>query len=184
MMTVEELLAAIRSDQPETRAAAWTQAGSVGPTALGPLADLLTHADLEVARAAKHAMWKITRTVGAPGATEKSTAHSALVALLADAHPPVVRREALWMLSEIGDASCVPAMSPLLLDSALGEDGRAALERIPGRESLAALQAAFERAPEALKYPLAQSLRDRGVSVAGYECQKLVPQRETTVRPL
>lgn len=183
-MTVEELLAAIRSAQPESRTAAWTQAGSVGPQALGPLAELLTHADQEVARAAKHAMWKITRTVGAPGAADKSAANRALVALLADAQPPVVRREVLWMLSEIGDASCVPAMSRSLLDAELHDDGRMALERIPGPESLAALQAAFEQAPEALKYPLAQALRNRGARVAGYECQKLVPQRETTVRPL
>lgn len=183
-MTVEELLAAIRSAQPESRTAAWTQAGSVGPQALGPLAELLTHSDHEVARAATQAMWKITRTVGAPGAADKSAALSQLVALLADAQPPVVRREVLWMLSEIGDASCVPAMSRALLDTQLHDDGRMALERIPGPESHAALQEAFERAPEALKYPLAQALRKRGATVAGYACQKLVPQRETTVRPL
>jgi len=129
-------------------------------------------------------MWKITRTVGAPGATDKSAAIRALLALLSDTRPIVVRREVLWMLSEIGDAACVPTISRSLLDAALCDDGRMALERIPGPESLAALQAAFDRAPDALKYPLAQALRNRGATVAGYECQKLVPQRETTVRPL
>jgi HEAT repeat protein len=183
-MTVEELLAAIRSDQPETRTAAWTQAGAVGPTALSPLADLLPHGNLEVARSAKNAMWKITRTVGAPGAAEKPAALAILTSLLSDAQPEVVRREVLWMLSEIGDADCVPAIIRWLFDAALCDDGRMALERIPGPESLAALQAAFETAPETMKYPLAQSLRNRGATVAGYECQKLVPQRETTVRPL
>lgn len=183
-MTVEELLAAIRSDQPETRTAAWLQAGAVGPAALAPLAELLTDAHLEVARSAKHAMWKITRTAGAPGAQVKSAALSALVELLADGRPAAVRRESLWMLSEIGDATCVPAMSRLLLHAELHDDGRMALERIPGPESLAALQAALDLAPPDLKYPLAQSLRNRGATVAGFECQKLVPQRETTVRPL
>lgn len=183
-MNVEELLAALRSTSPETRTTAWSQAGTVGPPALVPLADLLTQADLEVSRAAKHAMWKITRTVGAPGASDKPAAIAALLGLLADERPSVVRREVLWMLSEIGDGACVATMSRLLLDRDLHEDCRAAVERIPGSESTTALQAAFAAAPEPLKYPLAQSLRDRGIDVPDNPCQKLVPQRETSVHPL
>ena len=94
-----------------------------------------------------------------------------------EAGPALVRREVLRMLSEIGGDESVDSIAALLGDRELHEDARAALERIPGGKSLAALQDGLRTAPEAFKPAIAQSLRVRGVNVSGYPSQKLVPTR-------
>jgi hypothetical protein len=71
----------------------------------------------------------------------------------------------------------------VLKDAELREDARMALDRIPGQASLAALQQALEQTTDDFKHNLAQSLRHRGVEVSGIPCQKLVPTRETSVKP-
>ena len=158
-LTLEELLAAITSDDADVRTRAWSAAGQVGPAALEPLADVMATGALEVARAASRGMWAITHAAGAPGATGRAETVIALARLLGDERPVTVRREALWMLSEIAAGSAVAPMALLLSHDELQEDCRMALERIPGDASLAALQRGFEQAPESFKYNLAQSLR-------------------------
>ena len=188
-VTLESLLAAIKSDDPDVRTVAWQSAGSVGAKALGPLAALVTAADdIEVGRAAKRAMWKIARTVGAPGVTgEKKAAEKALIDLFADDQPAAVRREVIWMLSEIGSDKTVEAlreMPNLIDDEQVREDARCAVERIPGEVSLQALKDALKEAPDDYKANIAQSLRARGVKVPGLPCQKLVPTKQTQVKPV
>ena len=183
-LTVDELLTAIRSADADVRTAAWLRGGEVGPPALAPLAEVVAHGELEVSRAATRAMWVISRSVGAPGATGKPETVSALVQLLGDVWPVEVRREVLWMLSEIAGSESVRPIANLLEHPELQEDCRLVLERIPGQAAVDALQAAMSKVPESFQYHLAQSLRARGVEVSGYPCQKLVPQRETRVRPL
>jgi len=182
---VDELIAGIKDGSDKVRTEAWQSAGEVGAPAVKPLAKVMTDNDLEVARAAKRALWKIVRHTGRPGANlERRAVETELVGLLGDDQPVAVRREVLWMLSEIGARRSIEAIAGLLKNEDLREDARMALERIPNRRSLAALKAGFEAAPEDFKPNIAQSLRKRGEEVAGYPCKKLVPTKKTDVKPL
>jgi hypothetical protein len=104
------------------------------------------------------------------------------VALFASAPVPV-RREALWMLSEIGDSSVVGIIAKLLLEQKVPEEARCALERMPGPQATRALEQALRTAPEDFRFALANSLRVRGLAVKGYPTQKLLPTRQTSVKP-
>jgi HEAT repeat protein len=182
---VDELLAEIKSDSAEKRTEAWQSAGKVGAPAVKPLAKVMTEDDLEVARAAKRALWQIVRYTGRPGANqEKRVVETELVGLLGDEQPVAVGAEVLWMLSEIGARRSIKPIAELLRNEDLREDARMALERIPGNRAVEALKAGFETAPEDFKTNIAQSLRKRGEEVAGYPCQKLVPTKKTDVKPL
>ncbi len=173
---VNRLIAKIESSDAETRTNAWQRAGDVGAPAVQPLAMVMTDDDLEVARAAKRAMWKIVRHTGRPGAdTARKAVETKLRGLLGDDQPVAVRREVLWMLSEIGGMRSVKPIAALLSDKNLREDARMVLERIPIRGAVQALNAGFKAAPEDFKPNLAQSLRKRGRKVSGYPCVKLVP---------
>jgi HEAT repeat protein len=180
----DELIAGIKSDSAEERTQAWQSAGKVGAPAVKPLAKVMTDDELEVARAAKRALWQIVRYTGRPGANrEKRAVETELIGLLDDesrrTSGVAVRREVLWMLSEIGARRSVRPIAQLLRNEELREDARMALERIPTMWAVAALKAAFEAVPEEFKSNLAQSLRRRGEQVAGYPCQKLVPTKKT-----
>ncbi len=184
-MTDQILLAKIKSDDPEVRTKAWQSAGEVGAVALKPLAKLVSEAELEVGRAAKRGMWQIVRHAGNPGSatSKKKRVVAALTGLLDDRQPAAVRREVLWMLSEIaGDEAVVP-IAALLSNAELREDARMALDRIPGKKSLAALQTGLKAAPNDFKPNIAQSLRHRGVEVPGIPCRKLIPTKKTNVKP-
>jgi HEAT repeat protein len=177
---LEAFLANIKSQDDKIRTAAWQTAGDIGAPAIKPLAKLMTDGDAEVARAAKHALWSTVRHVGRPGADQDRQAVAAeLVTLLQD-QPMSVRHEAIWMLSEIGDSKAVRPLAALLAYADTREDARAALERIPGVESISALQVALGVVPEEFKPAIANSLRVRGVKVEGYPSQKLVPTRPAT----
>jgi hypothetical protein len=122
---------------------------------------------LEVSRAAKRALSKIVRHAGRPGAAgERTAAINELLRLLDRAHPLIVRREAVSMLSEIADDQAVTPLAALLGDPDLREDARVALERIPSGQSLDALRAGLATVPDDFKINIAQSLRARGVDVA------------------
>ena len=182
---VDGLLAGIKSDSAEKRTEAWQSAGEVGAPAVKPLAEVMTDDNLEVARAAKRALWQIVRYTGRPGANkERRAVETELTDLLGDDQPVAVRREVLWMLSEIGARNSIKPIAGLMKNESLREDARMALERIPSKRAVAALKAGFEKAPEDFKTNIAQSLRKRGEEVAGYPCQKLVPTKKTDVKPL
>ena len=189
-LTLDVLLERIKSDDPDVRTAAWLAAGDVGAPAIPPLAEIMANGELEVSRAAKRAMWKIVRTVGAPGRdTCKASAEAELIGLLADGQPDAVRREAFWMLSEIGGEKTIEAIREIpdiLENKAIREDARCCVERIPCQAAVEALQEGLEEAPADFALALAQSLRARGVEVDKdrYPCQKLVPTRETKVKPV
>ena len=175
---VNRLIAKIESSDAETRTKAWQSAGDVGAPAVQSLALVMTDDDLEVARAAKRAMWKIVRHTGRPGAVNaKQKVVAKLCGLLGADQPVSVRREVVWMLSEIGGMRAIRPLAELLSDKNLREDARGALERIPIARAVQALKAGFEVAPEDFKPNLAQSLRKRGVKVEGYPCVKLVPKK-------
>jgi len=182
---VDELIAGIKSDSDKERTEAWQSAGEVGAPAVKPLAKVMTDDNLEVARAAKRAMWKIVRHTGRPKANkERRAVEKELIGLLGRGQPVAVRREVLWMLSEIGARISIKPIAGLMRNKNLREDARMALERIPGKRTVTTLKAAFEKAPEDFKPNIAQSLRKRGEEVTGYPCQKLVPTKKTDVKPL
>ena len=182
---VDGLIAGIKDGSDKVRTEAWLGAGEAGAPAVKPLAKVMTNDNLEVARAAKRALWKIVRHTGRPGANkERRAVETELTGLLGDNQPVAVRREVLWMLSEIGARNSIKPIAGLMRNEELREDTRMALERIPGKRAVTTLKAAFEKAPEDFKPNIAQSLRKRGEEVAGYPCKKLVPTKKTDVKPL
>ena len=183
---LNKLLSDIQASDPHVRTEAWLAAGEAGADAVRPLAKVVDEGEMEVSRAAKRALWQIVRHVGRPGgdSREKDAVVSELVALLSGTQPVPVRREAVRMVSEIGGDESVSAVSSLLSHSDLREDARMAIERIPGDQSLKALKNALKSAPDDFKPNVAQSLRARGVEVKGIPCRKLVPTKQTNVKPL
>lgn len=182
-VSVEQLLARIKDSDDTVRHSAWIDAGRVGAAAVKPLAVTMTHGNLEVARAAKHALWSLVRHVGRPGADrERRAAVGELGGLLTDGQSLPVRRDALWMLSEICGDESVGAVAALLNNDELREDARMVLERIPGEKSLSALKAGLASASADFKPNIAQSVRARGEHVHGLACQKLVPTHKTEVK--
>ncbi|UCC99963.1 MAG: HEAT repeat domain-containing protein [Phycisphaerales bacterium] len=183
--TVDELIARIRDASDKVRTEAWLNAGKAGAPAVKPLAKVMTDNDLEVARAAKRALWKLVRDAGRPRAGRQTRAVEAeLIGLLGDDQAVLVRREALWMLSEIGGRNSIKPVAQLMKNAELREDARMSLERIPTKRAITALKARFKAAPEDFKAHIAQSLRKRGEQVAGYPCRKLAPTRKTDLKPL
>ncbi|MCX6926414.1 MAG: HEAT repeat domain-containing protein [Verrucomicrobia bacterium] len=180
---VEDLVTKIKSTDDKVRGPAWQGAASAGAAAVKPLADVMSNADMEVARAAKRAVWVIVRHAGRPGADgERKAVQAALLGCLKD-QPAPVRKEALWMLSEIGDAEVVAPMAMLLADAEVREEARCALMRLAGPQVTEALNKAFQSAPEEFKSALAESLRQRGQTVSGYPSQKRVPVKQTSLTP-
>jgi len=181
VVSVSDLVARIKSTDDKIRGPAWQGAGPVGAPAVKPLAAVMTDPDFEISRSAKRALYKIVRHAGRPGAKKEAQAvEKELIPLLQNSAVPV-RREVLWMLSEIGGDDAVTPMAALLTDKEVREDARCALMRLPGRKATAALKSAFGSASEEFKSALAESLRVRGEKVSGYPSQKLVPARATTV---
>jgi len=182
---VDELIVKLKSKDDKARAEALLSAGEVGAPAVKSLAKVMADEDVEVMRAGKRALWKIVRHAGRPGAREERNAVAKeLTALLGDDQPTLVRREVLWMLSEISGRRSIKAIAALLSNKELREDARMVLQRIPGRQSIAALKDGLNAAPEDFKLNIAQSLRKRSVEVPGLACVKLVPTKKTNVEPL
>ena len=176
--SVSELIEQIKSKDDKIRGPAWQGAAPFGAPAIKPLGEVaLSETEFEVVRSAKRAMWKIVRHAGRPKAdNERGAVEAALIPLLAKGEANV-RRDFVWMLSEIGGDDSVPALAALLAEKDLREDARAALQRIPGRKSLKALKDALKTAPEDYRPAIAVSLRARGEKVKEYPSQKLVPTR-------
>ncbi len=147
--------------------------------------EMIKSDDNETRRAGKRQLWQMIRHTGKPGNVEQQQALvSALLGLIGGDEPVAVKREAVWAVSELGDDACVAPVAALLTDQELREDACRVLERLPGRKSLDALQAALQSAPDDFKLSVAQALRARGVKVEGLPCVKLVPSRRTKVKPV
>ncbi len=179
--SVDDLVTRITSKDDAVRGPAWQGAAPYGAAAVKRLAAVMSDADFEIARSAKRALWVIVRHAGRPGAAKEASAVAKeLLTLLPNSATPV-RREALWMLSEIGGDDAIQPMAALLTSTDLRADALCALMRLPGRKATATMKTAFASAPEDFKYALADALRKRGETVKGYPSQKRVPNRPTTV---
>jgi hypothetical protein len=186
--TVDNLIAKIKDKSDKVRAEGWLSAAKVGADAIKPLAAVTTSgdSDLEVARAAKKALWQIVHDFGRIEAEDQRKAIlDNLHALLTDDWPDAFRRDVLWMLSEIGDDSSVEFIAPVLKSRELLDDARCALQRIPGQASLDALKAALDSVPKGYKNNIAHALRVRGVesNLEKYPRENLVPTKSTDVKP-
>ena len=178
---IQGLVERIRSPDEAVSGAAWQSAGPYGAAAVKPLAALMTDADYELARKAKRALYRVVRHAGHPAATRQRKAVERQLILLLSSGPAPVRREVVWMLSEIGTPRAVGPMAALLSDKELREDARCALTRHPAPRAVTALKSAFATASGDFKYALAESLRQRGAAVEGYPSRKLVPTAQTNV---
>ena len=178
--SVADLVARIKSTDDKVRGPAWQGAGPAGAPAVKLIAALMTDANFEISRSAKRALYKIVRHAGRPGAKKEAKAVERELIPLLKSDAVTVRREVLWMLSEIGEDDAIAPMAALLTDKEVREDARCALMRLPGKKATAALKSAFHSSPEEFKTALAESLRKRGERVDGYPSQKLVPTRSTT----
>jgi hypothetical protein len=180
---VARLLADIQSTDDAVRGPAWQGAGPAGAPAVAPLAGVLTHADFEIARSARRALYQIVRYAGRPGAGREAAAvEGALLAALAAERTAAARRHLLWMLSEIGGDAAVVPIAALLDDAELREDARGVLQRIPGGKPVAALKKALAKAPPDFQPALADALRARGQKVGGHPSRKLTPVKPTSVK--
>jgi len=181
-MTPAELEAALKSKDDQQRAAGIDSAAQNGAAAVKTVCPLLADPESETIRAAKRALYKIVHDAGKPGASAKASAvEKEFIAVLEASSSVPERREVLWMISEIGGDDSVKPVAALLTNTDLREDARCVLQRIPGKASLKALQAAMKTAPEDFRYNLAESLRKRGEKVSGYPSRRLVPTKPTTV---
>lgn len=179
--SIDELVARLKSSHESASAEACLSAREYGAGAVRKVAALMADADAEVVRRGKRALYNIVRHAGRPGAGKEAAAvEKELIALLKN-QPVLVRRQMLWMLSEIGSDRAVAPMAALLADPELREDARCALTRLPAGSVTTALTRAFAKAPEDFKPALAESLRALGQPVSGYPSRKLVPTKRTEV---
>lgn len=185
LASVDDLVRGIQSQDDIERTAAWRGAGALGAPAIAPLADLASHESMEVARAAQRGLWQIVRHCGRPGAdSERDAVGAALLTVLADLPATTLKRDVIWMVSEIGGDACVAPLAGLLADADMRDDACLVLERIPGNASLEALRAAIDTCPDDFKPHVAESLRRRGESVPGISSAKMTPVKSTAVEPL
>ena len=173
----DTLVSRLKGQDEEARGDAWQKAGPAGAAAVGSVSALWTDPDFEVARSSKRAVWNIVRYAGRPGAAKEAKAVEAALLPLLGNPAAAVRREAIWMLSEIGGNDVIGPIAKLLSDVEVRDDARCALERLPGNKSIRALRDAMKSEPEVFRYALAESLRKRGEKVEGYPSQKLVPAK-------
>jgi HEAT repeat protein len=180
---VGALVDRIKSTDETVSGAAWQSAGPYGAAAVQPLAALMADEDFELARKAKRALYLVVRHVGHPAAVRERRAVERQLILMLASSPSRVRREVVWMLSEIAGDRAIGPMAALLADKELREDARCALTRHPAPGAVTALKAAFAHARGDFKYALAESLRERGEKVSGFPSRKLVPAAQTSVAP-
>ena len=171
----------LKNSNPEVSGPAWQSAGSYGAIAVEELGALMSNENFEIARNAKRALQQIVRHAGRPQAKKDArSVQQALIRLL-QSPSKVVRRETLWMLSEIGEKSAVSPMAALLMNPETREDARCALLRMPKKQAAAEFRTALRKAPEEFRSALAYSLRRLGETVESYPNETRVGATPTSV---
>ncbi len=184
-LTLEMLVEQIQNADDNVRAAARDNAGQVGAPAIAPLAKIACEGELEIARAANRAMLNIVYHAGRPDASDEAKAVSAELIKLVGPEPPLqFRRDVMWMLWQIAGPEAVQPVAALLSNPDLRDDARMCLEGLPASEAVAALQAGLKAAPDDFKPAMAHSLEKRGVATPGAADLRLVPTKQTSVKPV
>jgi HEAT repeat protein len=158
----EKFIAAIRSEEVETRFAAWSQANDADPEVVPALGKLLVADQPGVRKAADEALKRIVHGVGKqPQSARRTAVIQQLIVLTADGQTGWTRTIALRHLSLIGGDETVPAAAKLLRNVELQEEAIFCLERIPGALSTSAIMQAFPDASEAFKPRILAALGHR-----------------------
>lgn len=160
---LNELLQNLRSENPDVRFTAWRSAGPAGASAIVPIADLMASTDKGVVRSATEALARVAHHAARPTASknERRAVTQALLQVATSPRPRMVRSEALNQLGFVADERAVPVLARLLGDIEVREDARMALERIPGTQSLRALEDALRRTPADFQPNLRQAIANR-----------------------
>jgi len=178
---IDDLLAKLNNADEKIRVSALDECVKYGAAAIRPLVETSDKPGFETARMAKRCLWKIVRYCSAPGEDKfRKSVCSELTTSLKTASTSL-KREILWMLSEIGDDDSIPVIAEFIKDKDLRDDARCSLQRIPSRKALKALEDALKTADEEFKYAIADSLRAKGVDVKNYPTKKLTPVKQTSV---
>jgi hypothetical protein len=166
MSDQQQVLKEIQSTDMNDWYKATQEAGPLGSKAVKPLADLMKLDDRTKGRAAKLSLEAVVNTAAAPGNDAEKRAVAAELVKVASitSYPRTVRSDALYWLGLIGGPADVPAIAKLLNDRTIREDARMTLERIPGDESLQALQKAGASGATDFRRNIAQSLHNRALT--------------------
>ncbi len=184
---VAELIRALQGDSHEERTRAWVACGPLGATAIPHLVALWSdpQVGLEVQRGARHAVFQIVRFASRPESGDARIRVVMELNRLVEANGPAqIRRELLWLLSEIAGDESLPVLRRLLTQEEVREEACMTLERIPGRRSLKLLQGALRQSPADFKPVLAAALARRGHKASGVDRARLTPRAPTKVQPL
>jgi hypothetical protein len=184
---VAELIQTLQGGDSEKRTQAWFECGPLGATAIPRLVALWGDADagLEVQRAARNAVFQIVRFSSRPETGKSRIRVTMELNRLVEANGPAqIRRELLWLLSEIAGDESLPALSRLLAQTAVREEACMALERIPGKRSLKILESSLRQSPVDFKPVLAAALARRGHKPSGVDSPRLAPRAQTKDQPL
>jgi HEAT repeat protein len=135
---VQAFLKRIASPDPAVRAAALKEAAQQDPAALAGLADLMSHSDKAIAKAAKTAMERLTHGVlkPAPGKDKPNSddgrgkAADQLVEIAMSSRPRMTRAHALYLAGFAGERMHEALVADLEKDKDVGEDARMALQRM------------------------------------------------------
>ncbi|NUL82443.1 MAG: hypothetical protein HUU60_06930 [Armatimonadetes bacterium] len=156
--TVIELL---KSINPDMRMRGIKMAAGLGGEGVFFIATVAASEDRAQARAAMMALHNLVHHAARPESREARDVATQLLELAQGPRSRFVWTEAFYLLGLIGDRSIVPQLAKLLENSERRYDARMALERIPGRESLAALKQAHKGAVGDFREALAQSIEAR-----------------------
>ena len=165
MADLKEVLREINSENLNDWSKATVDAADLGAKAVAPLADRMKLDSRTKGRAARLALQGIVHHAAKPGNDDQRKAVAAeLLKVVTSTRPRMVKADCLHWLGLIGGPEQVPGLSKLLDDRIIREDVRIALERIPGDESLKALDTAAKSGPTDFRKNIQQSLHNRALT--------------------
>ncbi|HET8547928.1 MAG TPA: HEAT repeat domain-containing protein [Bryobacteraceae bacterium] len=143
-MDTQQFLRDLQSDNPDTRFAAWRQAGTAPAAVIPQLGKIAASQDPGVAKAGREALATIVHSVGKdPMTANRAAAVKGLLDLTGSDNTPAVRVHAMRLLSNIAGEESVPAIGKQLSNPELREEAAFTLERIGGGAVVKAFMAAY-----------------------------------------
>ena len=194
----DKFLADIKSDDAETRLAAWLIADQMDPEVIPALSQLLVSKNPGVRKAAAEALNHVVHSVGKeldpatlranrgrPNAPDEQNKRQrvvqGLLGLLDGKRHEDEKVSALRHLSLVADVDSVATIAKLVHDERLREEVVFCLERIPGKTSEEALLAALDGAAEDFKPRILAALGHRRADEAMGVCLEAMKSSNTTI---